>query len=60
LAGSARDYRANHHERKDHEQQDQAQFRVVRHVMLRAGSLPLLLRCNHMPDGVGWRVTRFT
>jgi hypothetical protein len=29
-------------------------------VMLRAGSLPLLLRCNHMPDGVGWRVTRFT
>src|SRR3974390_2051631 len=49
LGPSAGDDGPDHHERKYHEQQDQAQFRVVRHLMLRAGPCHTQARCNNMP-----------
>jgi len=45
-ARSARDDRADHHESEYHEEQDQAEFRVIRHLLLRALTLPFV-RCNH-------------
>ena len=55
VGGSAGQYRPDHHQRKDHEQQDQAQFGVIRHAVLRS-----FLGRKHKLPGEGRRVTLIT
>jgi hypothetical protein len=59
MARSARDEGADHHERKHHEEHDQTQLRIVRHVLLSRQARPLL-HCNHKLGSPRPRVMRIT